>query len=57
MSMMARYLLFHLQQQHLIELIRSQQIEEALKYATEHLAERGEEDRYADSQQSMSTMQ
>ena len=55
--MMARYLLFHLQQQHLIELIRSQQIEEALQYATEHLAERGEEDRYADSQQSMSTMQ
>ena len=45
MSMMARYLLFHLQQQHLIELIRSQQIEEALQYAAEHLAERGEEDR------------
>jgi len=39
-----RYLLFHLQQQHLIELIRSQQIEEALQYAAEHLAERGEED-------------
>jgi hypothetical protein len=44
-----RYLLFHLQQQHLIELIREQKIEEALQYASEHLAERGEEDRYADS--------
>ena len=44
-----RYLLFHLQQQHLIELIREQKIEEALQYAAEHLAERGEEDRYADS--------
>ena len=40
---------FHLQQQHLIELIREQKIEEALQYAAEHLAERGEEDRYADS--------
>eukprot|EP00090_Calanus_glacialis_P033268 TRINITY_DN5519_c0_g1_i5.p2 TRINITY_DN5519_c0_g1~~TRINITY_DN5519_c0_g1_i5.p2 ORF type:complete len:247 (+),score=119.55 TRINITY_DN5519_c0_g1_i5:115-855(+) len=39
-----RYLLFHLQQQHLIELIREQKIEEALQYAAEHLAERGEED-------------
>ena len=46
---MPRYLLFHLQQQHLIELIREQKIEEALQYAAEHLAERGEEDRYADS--------
>ena len=39
-----RYLLFHLQQQHLIELIRQQRVEEALQYAAEHLAERGEED-------------
>ena len=39
-----RYLLFHLQQQHLIELIRGQKVEEALQYAAEHLAERGEED-------------
>jgi hypothetical protein len=39
-----RYLLFHLQQQHLIELIRKQKVEEALQYAAEHLAERGEED-------------
>ena len=39
-----RYLLFHLQQQHLIELIRDQKVEEALQYAAEHLAERGEED-------------
>jgi len=39
-----RYLLFHLQQQHLIELIRQQKVEEALQYAGEHLAERGEED-------------
>jgi len=39
-----RYLLFHLQQQHLIELIRQQKVEEALQYAAEHLAERGEED-------------
>ena len=42
---LSRYLMFLLQQQHLIELIRSQQIEEALQYAAEHLAERGEEDR------------
>ena len=35
---------FHLQQQHLIELIRGQKVEEALQYAAEHLAERGEED-------------
>lgn len=39
-----RYLLFHLQQQRLIELIREQKVEEALQYAAEHLAERGEED-------------
>merc|ERR1712142_1134815 len=39
-----RYLLFHLQQQHLIELIRNQKVEEALQYAADHLAERGEED-------------
>lgn len=39
-----RYLLFHLQQQQLIELIREQKVEEALKFAAEHLAERGEED-------------
>ena len=39
-----RYLLFHLQQQHLIELIRQQKVEDALQYAAEHLAERGEED-------------
>eukprot|EP00092_Neocalanus_flemingeri_P041714 GFUD01045435.1.p2 GENE.GFUD01045435.1~~GFUD01045435.1.p2 ORF type:complete len:245 (-),score=109.38 GFUD01045435.1:332-1066(-) len=39
-----RHLLFHLQQQHLIELIREQKIEEALQYAAENLAERGEED-------------
>merc|ERR1719452_455011 len=39
-----RYLLFHLQQQHLIELIRVQKVEEALQFAAEHLAERGEED-------------
>lgn len=38
-----RYLFFHLQQQHLIELIRERNIEEALKYAQEQLAERGEE--------------
>ncbi|PRD26998.1 UNVERIFIED_CONTAM: Glucose-induced degradation protein 8-like protein [Trichonephila clavipes] len=40
-----RYLFFHLQQQHLIELIRERNIEEALKYAQEQLAERGEENR------------
>jgi len=39
-----RYLLFHLQQQHLIELIREQRVEEALQFAAQHLAERGEED-------------
>ncbi|KFM69936.1 hypothetical protein X975_06017, partial [Stegodyphus mimosarum] len=40
-----RYLFFHLQQQHLIELIRERNIEEALKYAQEQLAERGEENK------------
>jgi hypothetical protein len=38
-----RYLYFHLQQQHLIELIRQQNIEGALDFAQTHLAERGEE--------------
>nr|CAG4641175.1 EOG090X0CTI [Eulimnadia texana] len=38
-----RYLFFHLQQQHLIELIRNKNIEEALRFAQEHLAERGEQ--------------
>ncbi|KAL3841679.1 hypothetical protein ACJMK2_019791 [Sinanodonta woodiana] len=38
-----RYLYFHLQQQHLIELIREKNIEGALDYAQTHLAERGEE--------------
>ena len=35
--------MFLLQQQHLIELIRGQKIEEALLYAGEYLAERGEQ--------------
>eukprot|EP00096_Caligus_rogercresseyi_P014938 TRINITY_DN7395_c0_g1_i1.p2 TRINITY_DN7395_c0_g1~~TRINITY_DN7395_c0_g1_i1.p2 ORF type:complete len:208 (-),score=102.80 TRINITY_DN7395_c0_g1_i1:1213-1836(-) len=39
-----RYLFFHLQQQQLIELIRDNRVEEALKFASEQLAERGEED-------------
>ncbi|CAH1786029.1 unnamed protein product [Owenia fusiformis] len=38
-----RYLFFHLQQQHLIELIRDRNIEAALDFAQTHLAERGEE--------------
>jgi len=38
-----RYLYFHLQQQHLIELIREHNVEEALEFAQTHLAERGEE--------------
>ncbi|KAL5007203.1 hypothetical protein ScPMuIL_016009 [Solemya velum] len=38
-----RYLYFHLQQQHMIELIREKNIEDALLYAQTHLAERGEE--------------
>jgi hypothetical protein len=36
-------LFFHLQQQRLIELIRQNQIEEALEFAQEELAPRGEE--------------
>jgi hypothetical protein len=36
-------LFFHLQQQRLIELIRSGQVEEALEFAQEELAPRGEE--------------
>merc|ERR1712077_132692 len=38
-----RYLFFHLQQQQLIELIRESKVEEALKFASEQLSERGEE--------------
>ncbi|XP_037077264.1 glucose-induced degradation protein 8-A homolog isoform X1 [Pollicipes pollicipes] len=38
-----RYLYFHLQQQHLIELIRDGRVEEALSFAQQSLAERGEE--------------
>jgi len=38
-----RYLFFHLQQQQLIELIRERNLEESLKFAQDHLAERGEE--------------
>lgn len=38
-----RYLFFHLQQQHLIELIRQKNIDEALQFAQEHLADQGEE--------------
>ena len=38
-----RYLYFHLQQQHLIELIRAGRVEEALGFAQQSLAERGEE--------------
>lgn len=37
-----RYLYFHLQQQHLIELIRQGNVEKALDFAQSHLAERGE---------------
>ncbi|UYV72659.1 GID8 [Cordylochernes scorpioides] len=36
-----RYLYFHLQQQCLIELIRDRQVEDALEYAQQNLAERG----------------
>jgi hypothetical protein len=36
-------LFFHLQQQRLIELIRSGKVEEALEFAQEELAPRGEE--------------
>lgn len=39
-----RYLFFHLQQQHLIELIRNKNIDAALKFAQENLADQGEED-------------
>ena len=38
-----RHLFFHLQQQQLIELIRENKVEEALKFASEQLAEKGEE--------------
>merc|ERR1712001_186904 len=38
-----RYLFFHLQQQQLIELICDSKVEEAIKFATDQLAERGEE--------------
>lgn len=38
-----RYLYFHLQQQHLIELIRAKNIDAALKFAQENLADQGEE--------------
>jgi hypothetical protein len=41
-------LFFHLQQQRLIELIRSGQVEEALEFAQEELAPRGEENVYWD---------
>ncbi|XP_062396844.1 glucose-induced degradation protein 8-B homolog isoform X2 [Sardina pilchardus] len=40
-----RYLYFHLQQQHLIELIRLRETEAALEFAQSHLAEQGEESR------------
>lgn len=39
-----RYLYFHLQQLHLIELIREKKIEEALSFAQEQLSESGEAD-------------
>lgn len=39
-----RYLYFHLQQLHLIELIRSNRVEEALAFAQSHLSEAGEDD-------------
>ncbi|XP_014668754.1 PREDICTED: glucose-induced degradation protein 8 homolog [Priapulus caudatus] len=39
-----RLLYFHLQQQHLIELIRQKGVEDALQFAQVHLAERGESD-------------
>jgi len=38
-----RYLFFHLQQQHLIELIRNRNTDGALKFAQENLADQGEE--------------
>nr|XP_020492554.2 glucose-induced degradation protein 8-B homolog isoform X1 [Labrus bergylta] len=40
-----RYLYFHLQQQHLIELIRLRETESALEFAQTQLAEQGEESR------------
>ncbi|XP_058846954.1 glucose-induced degradation protein 8-B homolog isoform X1 [Acipenser ruthenus] len=40
-----RYLYFHLQQQHLIELIRQRETEAALEFAQTQLAEQGEESR------------
>ncbi|XP_065163726.1 glucose-induced degradation protein 8 homolog [Atheta coriaria] len=39
-----RYLYFHLQQLHLIELIRNNRVEEALSFAQSHLSEAGEAD-------------
>ncbi|KAI4465382.1 ran binding protein 9-related [Holotrichia oblita] len=39
-----RYLYFHLQQLHLIELIRNNRVEEALAFAQSHLSEAGEDD-------------
>ncbi|XP_071444437.1 glucose-induced degradation protein 8 homolog [Hetaerina americana] len=39
-----RYLYFHLQQLHLIELIRAGRVEEALRFAQEQLSEAGESD-------------
>lgn len=41
-----RYLCFHLQQLHLIELIRAGRIEEALQFAQEKLSEAGESDEH-----------
>jgi len=38
-----RYLFFHLQQQHLIELIRNKNIDDALKFAQENLSDQGVE--------------
>jgi len=38
-----KYLFFHLQQQHLIELIRNRKTEKALDFAQTHLAEKAEE--------------
>ena len=40
-----RYLYFHLQQQHLIELIRQRETKAALEFAQTQLAEQGEESR------------
>jgi len=39
-----RYLYFHLQQLHLIELIRMGRVEEALQFAQDQLSEAGESD-------------